>query len=103
MNFTNWPSFSSEEVDAVSKILTSSQVNYWTGSHGKKFEEEFSSWVGVKHSIALANGSVALELALKALKLSPEDEVIVSPRSFIASVSSVINIGAIPIFADVNK
>lgn len=102
LNLPTWPAFSSEEVETVSQILTSSRVNYWTGDEGKQFEKEFSSWTGVKYSIALANGTIALELALRSLNLLPDDEVIVSPRSFIASVSSVISTGSIPVFADVD-
>ncbi len=97
-----WPNFSLREAETVKKITLSNKVNYWTGDHGKKFEEEFSEWVGVNYSIALANGTLALELALKSLNLSPKDEVIVTPRSFIASVTSVIGTGSKPVFADVN-
>ena len=73
-----------------------------TGNEGKQFEKEFSKWIGVNHSIALANGTLALDLALKALGVKKGDEVIVTPRSFIASVSSVVNAGATPVFADVD-
>ena len=98
-----WPSFTKEESDAVSKTLLSNKVNYWNGSHGKEFEKEFSNKINVKYSIALANGTLALELALKALNIKQGDEVIVTPRSFIASVSCVVSTGAKPIFADVDK
>ncbi len=97
-----WPLYSKAEIKAVSEILRSGKVNYWTGSHGKKFEDEFSFWSDCNYSIALANGTVALELSLKAIGLKPGDEVIVTPRSFIASVSSVVNLGAKPIFADID-
>ena len=102
LRLPTWPAFSSEEVTAVSKILTSSKVNYWTGKEGKQFEKEFSAWAGVRHSIALSNGTVALDLALIALEIKKGDEVIVTPRSFIASVSSVVNAGAKPVFSDVD-
>ena len=98
----SWPNFSKRESEVAKNIILSNKVNYWTGSQGRKFEDEFSKWVGVNYSIALANGTLALELALKALKLNSKDEVIVTPRSFIASVSSVVSIGAKPVFADVN-
>ena len=101
-NLNNWPSFSKEEANAVSKVLLSSKVNYWTGQECRNFEKEFSSWAGVKYSIAVSNGTVALDLALRALGISEGDEVIVTPRSFIASVSSVISVGAKPVFADVD-
>ncbi|MEW4468814.1 DegT/DnrJ/EryC1/StrS aminotransferase family protein [Parasphingorhabdus sp. JC815] len=98
---TSWPCFSSEEVQAVSATITSNKVNYWTGDIGRKFEQEYANWTGVHHAIALANGTVALDLALKALCIGPGDEVIVTPRTFIASVSSVVTTGATPVFADV--
>lgn len=103
LDINGWPSFTQEEADKVRSIILSNKVNYWTGTEGKKFEKEFSSWVDVAHSIALANGTLALELALIGLGIGEGDEVIVTPRSFIASVSSVVNMGATPIFADVDN
>ena len=100
--FAPWPSFQAEELAAATRVLSSNKVNYWTGSEGRSFETEFASFVGVKHAICLANGTVALDLALKALGVGPGDEVIVTPRTFIASVSCVVNAGATPIFADVD-
>jgi dTDP-4-amino-4,6-dideoxygalactose transaminase len=97
-----WPSFSEEECKAVTAILSSNRVNYWTGDVGRTFEREFCAWSGSDHGIALANGTLALDLALKALNVGPGDEVIVTPRTFIASVSSVVNAGAHPVFADVH-
>ena len=101
-NINSWPCFSQDEADAVSNVLLSNKVNYWTGQEGKKFESEFANWCNTKYSVALANGTVALEIALKALGIGPGDEVIVTPRSFIASVSCVVNVGAKPVFADVD-
>lgn len=98
-----WPSFTDEEQAAVAALLGSNRVNYWTGNEGREFEREFAEWVGSKHAIALANGTLALEAALKALDIGPGDEVIVTPRTFIASVSCVINQGATPVFADVDR
>ena len=97
-----WPSYSQEELVAVNAILSSGKVNYWTGDETKQFEKEFASWLGVNYSIALANGTLALEVALRALDIGPGDEVVVTPRTFIASISCVVNVGAIPIFADVD-
>jgi dTDP-4-amino-4,6-dideoxygalactose transaminase len=99
--FAPWPSFSPEEVTAVQAVLASNKVNYWTGQACRLFEKEFAQWVGVPHAIALANGTLALDLALNALGIGPGDEVVVTPRTFIASVSSVVNAGATPVFADV--
>lgn len=100
--FSPWPSFSEEEVGAVSRVLRSNKVNYWTGSECREFEKEFAAWCGTPYAIALANGTLALDLALKGLNVGPGDEVIVTPRTFMASVSCVVNAGAIPVFADVN-
>ena len=99
--FSPWPSFTAEEAAAVSQVVLSNKVNYWTGTECREFEKEFAAWCGAKHAVALANGTLALDLALKALKIGPGDEVVVTPRTFIASVSCVVNAGATPIFADV--
>jgi dTDP-4-amino-4,6-dideoxygalactose transaminase len=98
-----WPAYSEEEIDAVQQVLRSGKVNYWTGEEGREFEREYAAYVGVEHAIALANGSVALELALRALDIGPGDEVIVTPRSFIASASCIVVCGATPVFADVDR
>jgi dTDP-4-amino-4,6-dideoxygalactose transaminase len=101
--FQPWPSFSSEEVEAVQKVLTSNRVNYWTGTETREFEKEFAAWCGTAHAVALANGTLALDVALKALGVGPGDEVVVTPRTFIASISCVVNAGAVPVFADVES
>lgn len=101
--FSPWPSFTSEEADAVKQLLLSNKVNYWTGTECREFEKEFATWCGSRHAVALANGTLALDAALKALGVGPGDEVVVTPRTFIASISCVVNAGAIPIFADVER
>jgi dTDP-4-amino-4,6-dideoxygalactose transaminase len=100
--FSPWPSFTEEEANAVRDVILSNKVNYWTGTHCREFEKEFAAWADSQYAVALANGTVALDLALKALDIGPGDEVIVTPRTFLASVSSVVNAGAIPIFADID-
>jgi len=100
--FSPWPSYSEEEIDAVLKVMRSGRVNYWTGTECREFEKEFAEWCGSKHAVALANGTVALDVALRALGIGPGDEVVVTPRTYIASVSCVVNAGAIPVFADVD-
>jgi dTDP-4-amino-4,6-dideoxygalactose transaminase len=100
--FSPWPSFTEEEADAVRDVILSNKVNYWTGQEGREFEKEFAAWSDSKYAIALGNGTLALDLALKALGVGAGDEVIVTPRTFLASVSSVVTAGATPIFADVN-
>lgn len=98
-----WPCFSEEEAAAVKEVLLSNRVNYWTGTEGREFEREFASWIGTEHAVALANGTLALEIALKALGIGSGDEVVVTPRTFLASASCIVTIGAIPIFADVDR
>lgn len=97
-----WPSFSEQEGDLIKEILLSNRVNYWTGQHGMLFEKEFAASMDSNFSIALANGTVALDLALKTLGIGVGDEVIVTPRSFMASASAIHNSGATPVFADVD-
>lgn len=100
--FSPWPSFTEKESEAVRHILLSNKVNYWTGEEGHAFEKEFADWADCDYAVALSNGSVALDLSLNILGIGPGDEVIVTPRTFIASVSCIVNIGATPIFADVD-
>lgn len=97
-----WPSFTQKEADAVSKVLLSNKVNYWTGIEGREFEKEFARWAECEYAVALANGTVALDLAFKALGVGSSDEVVVTSRTFLASVSSIVTAGAIPVFADVS-
>ncbi|RVT31511.1 DegT/DnrJ/EryC1/StrS family aminotransferase [Acinetobacter indicus] len=99
--FEPWPSFTQAEADAVSKVLLSNKVNYWTGQECREFEKEFAQFAGAKHAVAVANGTVALDLALKALGIGAGDDVIVTSRTFLASASSIVTAGANPIFADV--
>ncbi|MBA3511190.1 DegT/DnrJ/EryC1/StrS aminotransferase family protein [Sphingomonas sp.] len=97
-----WPSYSEEERQAVARVLESGRVNYWTGEETRQFEREFAEWAGAARAVAVFNGTVALDLALQALGIGQGDEVIVTPRTFIASVSCVMNAGATPVFADVD-
>jgi dTDP-4-amino-4,6-dideoxygalactose transaminase len=97
-----WPSYGDEEISAVDHVLRSGKVNYWTGSDCCDFEERFASWADCRHAVSLANGTIALELALQCLGVTKGDEVIVTPLSFIASASCVITAGATPVFADVD-
>lgn len=101
--FSPWPSFSDEEADAVRDVILSNKVNYWTGRECREFEAEFATWGGTRYAIALTNGTVALDVALKALGIGNGDEVVVTPRTFLASVSSIVNAGAVPVFADVDR
>ncbi len=100
--FSPWPSFSEEEANCARDVILSNKVNYWTGQECRQFEREFAAWTETKFAVAVANGTVALDLALLALGIGTGDEVIVTSRTFLASVSSIINAGAVPVFADVN-
>ena len=94
--------YSKSVIKKVSKVLIENKVNYWNGNQCHKFEKEFSNYHGNKFSVTVSNGSVALEIALKALNLKKRDSIIVTPRSFIISASCVLNLGLKPIFADVD-
>jgi len=97
-----WPVFDDSAIDVVSSVLKSGRVNYWTGEEGKLFEREFADYVGTSHAITLANGTLALELALRALGVGPGDEVVVPCRTFLATASCVVMCGAVPVMADVD-
>lgn len=97
-----WPVFDDEQIAAVIDILRSGKVNAWTGPDVRAFESEFAAHVGTRHAIAMANGSVTLDAALRALDLQPGDEVIVTPRSFVVSASCVLLAGGVPVFADID-
>jgi dTDP-4-amino-4,6-dideoxygalactose transaminase len=97
-----WPFYEQDEIDAAAATLQSGQVNYWTGKLGREFERQYAESVGKRYGIALSNGTVALELALRALGVGAGDEVIVASRSYVASASCVLMVGARPVFADVD-
>ncbi|MFL6436208.1 MAG: DegT/DnrJ/EryC1/StrS family aminotransferase [Terriglobales bacterium] len=103
IRFPSWPHFGPEEIEAANAVLLSGKVNYWTGEEGRKFEREFAKFVECEHAIALANGTVALELALYALGIGPGDEVITTSRTFIASASCAAMRGATPVLADIDR
>lgn len=100
--FAPWPHFEADEIEAATRVLQSGKVNYWTGQEGRLFEREFAEYVGTRYAVALHNGTVALELALYALGVGDGDEVITTPRTFIASASAAVMRGAKPVFADVD-
>lgn len=101
--FPAWPYFWEEEKRAVLDVLDSGKVNYWTGPKGRQFQRDFADYVGVKHAIALSNGTAALHVALAAAEIGPGDEVIVPPYTFIASATAVLQQNAVPVFADVER
>lgn len=99
---SKWPVFSDKMIENVTNVLKSGKVNQWTGTKVFDFEKKFSKYFGVDHSIAVFNGSVAIALCLKALGLGPNDDVIVTARTFIASASEINMCGCTPVFADVD-
>ena len=102
MQEKNWPNFSKDLISNVGRIIGSGKINYTDGSYGIKFEKEFSKFIGNKYSIAICNGTAALEVAIKSLRLPKNSEIIVPARSFFSSASCIVNTGYTPVFADVN-
>jgi dTDP-4-amino-4,6-dideoxygalactose transaminase len=98
-----WPAYDTEDLDAAHEVLASGRVNYWTGEHGRAFEVELATSVGTTHAVALANGTVALELALRAAGIGPGHEVIVPAATFIATASAVVACGARPVVVDIQR
>jgi dTDP-4-amino-4,6-dideoxygalactose transaminase len=101
--FPPWPTFEEEEIVAAAEVLRSGRVNYWTGEEGRKFEREFAEFTERKYAIALANGTLALELALYCLGIGPGDQVIVPSKTFVATASCAVMRGAIPVVADIDR
>jgi dTDP-4-amino-4,6-dideoxygalactose transaminase len=101
--FPIWPVCDKDQRCAAERVLRSGQLNYWTGNEGRLFEREFAAAVGAAHGVAVANGTAALELALLAVGVAPADEVIVPSRTFVATAMAVARIGAVPVFADVDR
>lgn len=100
--FSPWPSFTEEEVDAVGAVLRSNRVNYWTGEECRAFEREYAAWAGTNHAVAMANGTLALDVAWPVLGIGDGAEVICTPRTYLASASTIAMAGARPVFADVD-
>src|SRR5262245_41795800 len=101
--FPTWPRFTSSMRRAADRVLRSGAVNYWTGNEGRELEREFAAVVKCEYAIAVANGTVAIELALVALGVEPGDEVIVPSRTFVATGMAVARVGAVPVFADIDR
>ncbi len=95
------PVLGEDEINAVKEVLERGQLAQ--GPKVKEFEGRFAEYIGTKYAIAVSNGTAALQLALIALGVRPGDEVITSPLSFFASASSILLIGARPVFVDVEE
>jgi aspartate/methionine/tyrosine aminotransferase len=88
-----WPRFDEKAISAVTEVLKSGRVNYWTGKKGMEFEKKFAEWQGSKYAISVATGTAALHVALSALEIGPGDEVIVPSYTFIATSFAVVQAG----------
>ena len=102
MSLSSWPYFDQAQIDSAQRVLSSGKVNTWTGTQTNTFEKEFACWSGSAHAIATANGSLALSAAYLSVGLGQGDELITTPRTFIATASSAVLLGARPVFADVD-
>ncbi|MBR0865895.1 DegT/DnrJ/EryC1/StrS family aminotransferase [Bradyrhizobium diazoefficiens] len=107
MNFSEripaWPRFDASDEENIKDVLHSRK--WWRGNGvvGNAFEEAFARHLGVSHVRAVANGTLALELALDALGVEPGDEVIVPACTFISTASAVLRVGAWPVPVDVER
>ena len=101
-SFAKWPHFGGADIEAVAEVLRSGKINRWTGAKNAEFEKKICENANAKYAVALANGSVALECALRALGVGAGDEVITSCRTFVASASCAAMCGAKPVVADVD-
>lgn len=99
----SWPAPGEAEVAAVTEVLRSGRLNYWTGTEGRSLETEYAEQTGRSHAVAVANGTLALELALRSLCVGAGDEVVVPARTFIATASAVVSVGATPVIADIDR
>ena len=102
MQKKDWPNFDESLILKITKVIRSGKINYTTGTYGNKFENKFSKFIGNKYSLAICNGTAALEVAIRSLKLPKKSEIIVTGRSFFSSASCIVNTGHIPVFVDVN-
>ena len=75
-----WPYFNKEQGNIVKKVLLSNKINYLNGTEGVNFEKEFSKYIGTKYSVAVSNGTLAIELALLSLNLKKGSEIIVPSK-----------------------
>jgi len=100
--FPAWPVFDEREVKALEEVCRSGQWGCLSGSKVSDFEKKFAAFQDAKFGTCVVNGTAALEIALRAVGVRAGDEVIVPPYTFIASASSALTVGAIPVFADVD-
>jgi dTDP-4-amino-4,6-dideoxygalactose transaminase len=99
--FTRWPVFGTEEEQALIRTLRSGNWGRLDGSEVARFERDFADYHQAKHAIAVANGTVSLQIALLAAGIQAGDEVIVPPYTFLSTASAVVSVNATPVFVDV--
>lgn len=98
--FPSWPVFGKEERKALQEVLDSGRWGIG-GTKNAQFSQAFAKWLGVKRVVTCTNGTAALEISLRAAGVAPADEVIVPAYTFVATASSVLSVGAVPVFADI--
>ncbi len=102
MKKKEWPNFNNNLISKVVNVIKSGEINYTFGNQGKEFEKKFSKFIGNKYSIAVCNGTAALEVAIKSLDFPKNSKIMVPARSFFSSASCIVNTGHIPVFVDID-
>lgn len=100
--FPPYPKYGDEEIRAAERVLRSGKFSRLSGEETKKFEQEYAEWFGVKHAIAVNNGTASIHVALAALGIGPGDEVIHTSHCFIGTATPSAHAGATPVFADID-
>ncbi len=100
--YPSWPIWTQEEVDAVQAVVTSGRWISLQGTEVSKFETEFAAYHDAAYGIAVVNGTVALKLALTATGVGVGDEVLMPAYTFVATATAALEIGAVPVFADID-
>src|SRR4051812_34745240 len=90
-----------DEIDAA-VLKLKGETAFVAGRYASAFESEFAAYIGTDHCVAVANGTDAIEIGLRAAGIGPGDEVIVPANTFIATAEGVSNIGATPVFVDID-
>jgi dTDP-4-amino-4,6-dideoxygalactose transaminase len=100
--FTTWPVFGEPEETRLLRALRSGKWGKLNGPEVVEFEQRFAAMHGAKHAIGVVNGTVSLRVALMAVGIKAEDEVIVPPYTFLATATAVVEANAVPVFADID-
>ncbi len=96
-----WPVATEEDIAAVAEVLRSGKWNRWRSDRVEALEAALRESTGAAHVVALASGTAGLEVALKAAGVRPGDEVIVPAYTYIATATAVLQVGGVPVFADI--